>query len=233
MSSLKEILLDIFFPPRCVGCRKVGTWLCQKCRSEIEFVKEPVCDLCGQPKSDVNSRLCFRCQNAPLQIEGIRSVAYFEGVLRQAIHIFKYEHLPALAAPLGELMSAGWQEIHPPGEVIVPVPLHPKRLRERGYNQAALLARHLGERCALPVLEEALVRVRDTLPQTNLNAQQRKENVREAFHCCEPALAGKSVLLIDDVCTTGATLEACSLALRQANVRSAWALSLARPKEKV
>lgn len=128
-------------------------------------------------------------------------------------------------------MSTGWQAIHPPGEVIIPVPLHPKRLRERGYNQAALLAKQLEKISGLPVLEEALVRVRDTLPQTNLNAQQRKENMREAFYCPEPALAGRQVLLIDDVCTTGATLEACSLALRRAKVRSVWALSLARPKE--
>ncbi len=125
-------------------------------------------------------------------------------------------------------MSQGWQATRPPGEFIVPVPLHPNRLRERGYNQAALLARQLGERGGLPILDEALRRVRETAPQTDLNAQERKENVRGAFRCGDYDLKGKQVLLIDDVCTTGATLEACSLALYQGQVRSVWALTLAR-----
>ena len=227
---LKQSFLDLLFPPRCVGCGRVGFWLCEQCWAAIEFVSSPVCALCGEPLSNASSRLCLRCRVAPLQIDGIRSVAYFEGVLRQAIHRFKYEGVPALAASLGELLHAGWQTIRPPGEVIVPVPLHPRRQRERGYNQAALLARSLGTRCGLPVLEETLSRVRDTPPQTGLNAQQRKENMREAFRCRDESLAGKQVLLIDDVCTTGATLEACSVALRRAKVRSVWALSLARPR---
>jgi len=128
------------------------------------------------------------------------------------------------------MMVSYWQDIHLPADVIVPVPLHARRLRERGYNQAALLARELGKGVGLPVLENALIRVRDTSPQVDLGAEERRENVRGAFHLPDDRLVGKSVLLVDDVYTTGATLEACSLALKQRGVRAAWALTLARAR---
>jgi ComF family protein len=148
--------------------------------------------------------------------------------MREAIHRLKYSNSQDLAIPLGEMMVSYWQDVHLPAEVIVPVPLHARRLRERGYNQAALLARELGKGVGLPVLESALVRVRETSPQIDLNAKERKENVQGAFRCPDDQLAGKSVLLLDDVYTTGATLEACSLALKQRGARAVWALTLAR-----
>jgi len=163
-----------------------------------------------------------------LRIEGIRAVAYLEGPLRKAIHRFKYDNVRDLAAPLGGLLGDYLERELLPAEVIVPVPLHPKRLRERGYNQSALLARQLGEQTGLPVLEGSLLRMRETASQVELSAQERKENVRGAFACVDERLAGKRVLLIDDVCTTGATLEACSIALAQRGPRSVWALVLAR-----
>jgi ComF family protein len=150
--------------------------------------------------------------------------------VREAIHRLKYSNSQDLAAPLGEMMVSYWQDVHPPADVIVPVPLHARRLRERGYNQAALLARELGKGVGLPVLEDVLVRVRNTSPQVDLNGEERKENVRGAFRCPDDQLASKSVLLVDDVCTTGATLEACSLALKQRGVRAVWALTLARTR---
>jgi len=150
--------------------------------------------------------------------------------MREAIHRLKYSNSQDLAAPLGEMMVSYWQDVHLPADVIVPVPLHARRLRERGYNQATLLARELGKGVGLPVLENALIRVRDTSPQVDLSAEERKENVRGAFHCPDDRLAGKNVLLVDDVYTTGATLEACSSALKQRGVRNVWALTLARAR---
>lgn len=226
----------MLFPPRCAGCQRVGAWLCSQCRARVEFIRPPVCVRCGRSIAEAvlgpvsSTQLCPVCQSTPLQIDGIRSLAYFEGPLRKTIHHFKYNNLPGLATPLGEILSQGWQVTRPPGEFIVPVPLHPNRLRERGYNQAALLARQLGERCGLPVLEGALLRVRETAPQINLNAQERQQNVRGAFRCGHYDLKGKQVLLIDDVCTTGATLEACSLALYRGQARSVWAFTLARAR---
>jgi len=218
----------LLFSPRCVSCREMGSLLCAKCREKFELIEPPLCPHCGRPRS--NGRLCPLCQRDPLQIDGVRSVAYFDGTLREAIHHFKYYNRQALAIPLGKLMSNYWEKSPLPAEIIVPVPLHSNRLRERGYNQAALLARELGKSIGLAVAENGLVRVRATRPQVELNAQERKENVSDAFHCSNMELKGKRVLLIDDVCTTGATLEACSIALRQVGARSVWAFTLARAR---
>jgi ComF family protein len=218
----------LLFPPRCVSCREMGSLLCASCRDKFELIEPPLCPRCGRPRS--NGRLCPLCQRDPLQIDGVRSVAYFDGTLREAIHHFKYYNRQALAIPLGKLMSNYWEKSPLPAEIIVPVPLHSNRLRERGYNQAALLARELGKSTGLPVVENGLVRVRATRPQVELNAQERKENVSDAFHCSNTELKGKRILLIDDVCTTGATLEACSIALQQVSARSVWALTLARAR---
>jgi ComF family protein len=165
-----------------------------------------------------------------LQIERIRSVAYFEGVLREAVHCLKYSGRTVLAEPLGELMAAYWMQHPTPVDLVVPVPLHPTRLRERGYNQAALLAREMARRVGLVVEERTLIRQRATASQVELDSRQRKKNVFDAFCCCDNSLTGKRVLLIDDVCTTGATLEACAVALYAGEVRSLQALTLARAR---
>lgn len=117
-----------------------------------------------------------------------------------------------------------------PADVIVPVPLHASRLRERGYNQAALLARELAQRAEIALNERTLVRKRATAPQVELSAKERRENVHDAFCCSDDGLAEKHVLLVDDVCTTGATLEACAIALRKSGARSVQALTLARAR---
>ena len=127
------------------------------------------------------------------------------------------------------MLFAYWQEAKLPGELIIPVPLHTSRQRERGYNQAAFLVTELAERAQMPMNEKDLVRTRATPPQVGLGANERKANVQGAFAWTGSALRGVGVLLVDDVCTTGATLEACALALRQSQAGSVWALTLARP----
>lgn len=227
--SLRSHFLDLLFPPRCIGCRQVGAWLCAGCLKQIPRVEPPFCTRCGD--AVVADGLCRRCRTSPLQIECIRSVVHFEGVLREAVHQLKYDGRTVLAGPLGGLMAAYWMQHPMPVDVVVPVPLHTARLRERGYNQAALLARELARRVGLAVDGQTLIRQRATAPQVELNARQRRENVREAFHCVGDGLAGKQVLLVDDVCTTGATLEACAVALHdEGRVSSVQALTLARPR---
>jgi len=171
--------------------------------------------------------ICGLCRRSPPTLDGIRSVAHHEGVLRDIIHRFKYRNLRALAEPLGELLASYVLEHPLPADVLVPVPLHPARLADRGYNQSALLARELGRRLDLPVVENSLLRVRHTRQQVGLNAEERRRNVTGAFACCDDRLAGRRVLLIDDVYTTGATLNACGEALMAAGVASAWGLTLA------
>lgn len=218
--------LDLVFPPCCVGCHQVGAWLCEACLSQIPRVQMPFCTLCSDVAGD--DGLCTRCRISPLQIERIRSVVYFEGALRKAMHHLKYRKRVELADPLGSLMAAYWMEHAPDVDVVVPVPLHAKRLRERGYNQAALLAREVACQVGVSLDEQTLVRHRATASQVDLNAGQRKKNMRDAFRCSSNALAGKRVMLIDDVCTTGTTLEACAIALARGNASSIQALTLAR-----
>lgn len=163
-----------------------------------------------------------------MAIDGIRGVGYLRGPLKRAIYQFKYRQKRRLALPLADLMHQYLLEDPLPAELIVPVPLHIDRLRERGYNQAALLTRELSERSGLPVEEGGLVRIRETAPQVALKADERRRNVRGAFRGQGEKLKDRQVLLIDDVCTTGTTLEACAEALREKGARSVWALVLAR-----
>ena len=232
LRALGNAAVDLLFPPRCAACRRLGAWFCQECVAAIETIAPPVCYRCGRPLPQPDL-VCQKCSAEGSALDGIRSYAYHSDPLRQAIHELKYADLQALAVPLGRLMAEGWETVHPSGQdidIIVPTPLHAKRERERGYNQAALLARELGAHLQRPVVESSLARIKATAPQVELDAQERKANVQEAFRCTDHSLAGKQVLLIDDVCTTGSTLEAAALALRRVDVSSVWAYTLARAR---
>lgn len=220
----KNALLDLLFPPRCVVCRRVGEWFCPACRAQIELTVPPICERCGRP---LQHQDCPYCRDNPPLIDGLRSVAFFEGALRQAIHAFKYQHRPELATPLGAILGDYWMAHPLPVDTIIPVPLHSERERTRGYNQSLLLARELALHTNLRLWYNALQRTRDTPSQIELDARQRRENVRDAF-AARPETLGASVLLVDDVCTTGATMEACSLALKRQGALTVWGLSLAR-----
>jgi len=164
-----------------------------------------------------------------MEIDGVRSPFRFEGLMRRAIHELKYKNLKVLDLPLARLLAKYLEDKPLPRDVLVPVPLHPRRLRERGYNQSSLLAQKLGKLADLPVVEGLLLRLRDTPAQARIaTAGVRRRNVAEAFTCRDGQLQGEKVLLIDDVCTTGATLDACAVALKKAGASSVWGLTLAR-----
>ena len=164
-----------------------------------------------------------------MDIDGIRSPFRFDGAMREAILSFKYRNVKALASLLAQLMTEYLVANPLPAEVLVPVPLHRRRLRQRGYNQASLLAVELGRLSSMPVVDGSLVRLRDTPAQTRTrSAEERQSNVAQAFFCRNQELAGKGVLLIDDVCTSGATLDACATALKAAGATSVWGLTVAR-----
>ena len=149
--------------------------------------------------------------------------------MRPAIHQLKYRNLRALVEPLAELLNDYLVANSIPGEVLVPVPLHRKRLRERGYNQSRLLAEELGKLNNLPVVDDCLIRQRYAPPQARTsNVEERRGNVEYAFACRDRRLQGKQVLLIDDVSTSGATLDACATALKAGGATSVWGLALAR-----
>lgn len=219
--------LNLLFPKWCVGCGKEGELICQSCRQSLPRVMPPLCPKCGRPQS--SGKLCSNCVSWQAEIDGIRSSFRFDGVIRQAIHQLKYRNLRTLAAPLARLMN-NYLVLNPlPGEVLVPVPLHRKRLRERGYNQSSLLARGLGKLHNLPVIDNCLIRQRPSPPQARTSTvDERQSNVADAFACCDQRLKDKQVLLIDDVATSGATLDACAKALKEAGASSVWGLTLAR-----
>jgi ComF family protein len=159
----------------------------------------------------------------------MRSPYYFDGTVRKAIHELKYHNLRALADPLAGLLHTYLQMNNIDGDIIIPVPLHKSRLRRRGYNQSSLVATRLGKLAGIPVIEGGLARIKDSKPQARTKTgDERRKNVAEAFSCRDGNLQGRRVLLIDDVCTTGATLEACAETLKKTGVMSVWGLTIAR-----
>ena len=227
VAKLKGMAFDLLFPKWCVGCGKEGDFICPSCRRLISQIVPPLCPRCG--KHQPSGILCPSCVSWQAEIDGIRSPFQFDGVMRQAIHQLKYGNIRALAKPLAKLLNDYLITNPIPGEVLVPVPLHQKRLRERGYNQSSLLANELGKLINLPVIDDCLVRQQHAPPQARtLTVEERRSNVADAFTCTNLRLKDKQVLLIDDVSTSGATLDACAAALKLAGVTSVWGLVLAR-----
>lgn len=215
-----DALLDWVFPPKCGGCGRVGQWLCDECMSKISYIRTGPRPLYDRPA----------LQWGESALRGIYSVAWFEEPLRSAIHNFKYNGQRVLARPLSGLLVREWEGLRLPVDAVVAVPLHPRRQRERGYNQSYLLAAEFSRAAGIPIARNGLRRVRQTLPQVGLDAAERWQNVHDAFRGDPAALSGKAILLVDDVCTTGATLEACGRAALEAGARAVWAMTVARPR---
>lgn len=225
--QLQERFTDFFFPRSCVGCGKIGNYLCPNCCEKLPRLLPPLCQKCGRPEA--SGFLCATCWGWHSQIAGIRAPFRFEGIIRRAVHRLKYNNLRAISGCLATLMAEYLRDNPMQGEVLVPVPLHPRRLRQRGYNQSSLLARKLGEVTSMPVVENSLCRVRDSVPQARADTvEDRRRNVEGAFVCRGEGVRQRHVILIDDVCTSGATLETCALALKTAGALSVWGLTLAR-----
>lgn len=226
-ASLPGRVLDLLFPWRCAGCGRVGTLLCPACLAQVQPVPQPVCIRCGRPVATPGR--CDGCAAGQFHVSAIRAAAVYAEPLSQAIHQFKYEGRPELHEPLGELLAGYWRGRSVTVDVVAAVPLHAQRLAERGYNQSDLLAAVLCREVGLPLLRPGvLCRERATQQQALLGPAERRENVQGAFSWNGPALAGCKVLLIDDVATTGSTLEACAEALLAAGAGKVWALTVAR-----
>lgn len=219
-------LLDLLYPPHCAGCGAGGAWYCAACRAQTLPVPPPVCRRCGQTMTGDD---CRSCAATPPVATAVRAATPFEGPVRQAIHRLKYSNLTAVAPTLALLLQRAYTEAGWTADLVAPVPLHPARQRRRGYNQAERLARPLAESLALPSAPGCLRRVRATADQIGLDAGGRRANVAGAFAVARPAsVAGRTVLLIDDVATTGCTLDACGRALLDAGATAVYALVLAR-----
>ena len=227
VSEFKRRALDLLFPRWCIGCGKEGALICPACARTLPIVAPPLCPLCGLPQP--SGVLCPSCVKWRADIDGIRSPFRFEGTVRQAVHQLKYRNIRTLAEPLAGFLNYYLIAHAVRGDVLVPVPLHVKRIRERGYNQSALLASELSKLNGIPVIDDCLERRVQTPPQARTaTVDERRNNVAEAFICRNNSLQGRQVILIDDVATSGATLNACATALKESGAASVWGLTVAR-----
>lgn len=223
LRAAAEFAIDLVYPKRCAGCSRRGTWLCSDCGTELHLFTPPWCARCGVPATYTRCT----CTSTPETLEQVRSVGPFEGWLRGAVTQFKYHGEWARAAHLGELLATVAADLQPI-DTLIPVPLHPARLRHRGFNQSLLLAQKAGAILGVEV-QDALIRTRRTDAQVTLGSTQRQANVAGAFAVRRgTVVAGLSIVLIDDVVTTGSTLSACADALREAGASSVRAASIAR-----
>lgn len=217
-------VLDWLFPPFCGGCDTPGARWCARCQSQVTRITQPVCPMCGEPGSGV----CPKCQAAPPEYAALRSFGLFQGPLREAIHRLKYKGDIGLGEPLSNHLTELYNELNWDVDLIAPVPLSVKRHRERGYNQSGLLGRPLAYAIEKAYDPGVLMRTRETRSQVGLSASERRQNVQGAFAARPALVAGKKILLIDDVTTTGSTISACAQALRQAGASAVFGLTLAR-----
>ncbi len=226
VKSLFVTSLDWLFPPRCAGCARLGEVWCQSCHSQVELIREPYCDLCGSPK--MPKVQCLHCSNWDYKFDAARAWGRYSGVLRKAILSLKRHPNTQLGIELSKgltavLLRQAWKI-----DILVPVPLAPHRLAERGYNQADLLAQPLAAACGLRYAGSCLSRSHETIKQFELGAAQRWQNLLSAFQAEGAELHEASVLLVDDIMTTGATLNAAAVAIKRAGARRVYALTLAK-----
>lgn len=237
-SSWLDAALTLIYPSACQLCaerraRVEDGFVCGECQRQVRFIVPPFCERCGLPFAGelTTAFTCSNCRDLKLHFATARSAVTARGVTLEAIHRFKYQSAlwfePFLAdlllrSAVPALRDCDWN-------VVVPVPLHPTKLREREFNQAARLGRHLARALQIPLVENALRRTRPTRTQTLLTRQQRAENMRNAFAPgATNAIAGKRVVLVDDVLTTGATTNACAQILKRAGAEEVCVWTVAR-----
>jgi ComF family protein len=224
-------VLGLVYPPRCLLCGDhTGDQVCASCLdSVIVPIPEPFCPTCGHPRKGVP---CLACKSDPPDFEAARAVSLYAGEIQDLIRALKYHDKPQLAVPLGRLLA---QHVHDVRyalgdlefDVVTAVPMHRRRKRERGYNQAERLASVFASEMKLPYDANVLARAHYTRPQVGLKHDDRVRNVSAAFRAGATPVLGKTILVIDDVSTTSATLKGCATALKAAGARAVYGLTLA------
>lgn len=244
LKYITEGLLNLIFPLDCRICEKPireskGYSICENCFKTIEFIDKPYCVKCGKPfliSTDLFKQereiLCVDCKRKKYSFEFARSVGIYRGVLRECIHLFKYHGEKKLAEPLGELLIdylVRNQEFKKGIDLIIPVPLHKNDLKGRGFNQSVLLGRIIENYFSIPAKEEVLIKKKLTPSQVNLSKKEREKNILRAFSIDRPEeIRGKNILILDDIFTTGSTVEECSKELKKAKAKNIFILTLAR-----
>jgi ComF family protein len=237
-------LLSLMLPTRCHACHRYlrhesNPCFCEGCWETISLIDGPCCPRCGKPFASAAAlshspgHLCGDCRERPPHFDRAVAAGWYEGVLAKAIHLFKYRGKTLLTRHLGAHLLRAMERI-PGVDGLVPVPLHPSRLREREFNQALLLCDYLRAESNLPVIPDGLERIRGTPPQIGLSHKDRRRNVRRAFALKRPErIEGRRIALIDDVLTTGATVNDCARALKRGGAERVCVLTVARTPDGV
>ncbi len=226
--------LNILFPESCTVCEKPATDrrtapICFACWQTIAPYRGNICRKCGKPVVSGTPLTCGECLKDEPLFKSARSFGLYDGVLKKAINQFKYNRIKRIAQPLSDKIL---QTKLPAVDIIIPVSLHEKRLRQKEFNQSALLAKHIAKNLGIPMILDCLVKTRDTMPQVGLSAKARKRNIKKAYEIKNrERVYGKSVMLIDDVYTTGATVRECSKVLKKAGATDIHVITLARSRE--
>ena len=235
LRALGGALLDFGVPPHCSLCKapleEHERVVCEGCWSKIQVITGPYCAACGSP-SDVPASTCNHCENRTLRFDRARILSPFDETIQGLIHQLKYRGKRSIGQRLGIMLGALLASDGDSGDLdmIVPVPLHPSRKKERGYNQIALVAYAMEARLGIRVRTDLMTRTRRTATQTKLNAEERAKNVAGAFQVtCPESVRGQEILLVDDVLTTGATVNACTQALLDAGAKRVSMAALAHP----
>jgi ComF family protein len=220
--------LDLIFPPRCAGCDQWGERYCASCQDQTKLISTPLCQICGEPISGGESATCRRCRVSVISYSAIRSWAYFEGPLQKAIHKLKYKKdlglSEILAQPMIQLLAEQKWKI----DLITAIPLDEIKQRERGFNQSLYLARPIAWSIKAMIKPSAIRRIKITRSQVGLSIEERKKNVEGVFRAERELVSGKSILVVDDVVTTGSTINSCAAALLKAGALRIYGLTLAR-----
>ena len=242
--DILHAILDIVYPPKCTVCTTLlwetggphdpdKRFFCRPCFEQFSQITSPFCIHCGRPFPSrvVEDHTCEDCLTRPPLFEALRAPFLYEGPLMEAIHQFKYGGKRFLAKPFGTLLAKYAQQWIPykKGLLIMPVPVHPKKLKEREFNQSLLLARPISTRLEGDLDFLSLRRIRNTLPQTGLKGAERRRNVLKAFALEDKSpVTGRTILLVDDVATTGHTLNECARVLKKGGAKEVLCLVLAR-----
>jgi ComF family protein len=219
-------VLDLVFPPECPGCQKLDVRWCEECQNSLSHIQKPFCPVCGEPGK--TEEICQDCLNTPPWFDQLRSVALFDGPIRKALHHLKYRNDIGLGEVLAHhlfdlFIEQGWEV-----DLVTSVPLGRKRNRQRGYNQAEILAKPFAGLANIPYNKRVIQRLKETRSQVDLSIQERMENVSGAFYANSMYCEQKSVIIIDDVTTTGSTISECARSLKQSGARQVYAMTLAR-----
>ncbi len=230
--------LDYIYPRACVCCYAPLTFddsfLCQNCHHDIVRIHPPICETCGSPVRDenLNRKRCGNCPGGKIFFEQVRSeLDYNDERVHRMIHAFKFEYFHSMAAGLSEFLFQAYQRYYEnePIDGMISVPLHKRRQRHREFNQSQLLTRHLADKTNIPQLCDVVIRNRWTRPQVHLKPEERSQNVRGAYTVIRPdAIKGKNLLIVDDIVTTGSTVNELSKELHENGAKRMLVLSLAR-----